>query len=73
MSHKSHIEVVSDYRAPENNEFFFRGDPRMMSGISDLLKFLEDEGYTIEHIPTWRIKSKIENDFSTCHGIKVVK
>jgi len=74
MSSKDTIEIVNGYRSPEDNEFFFRQHPQSIAGVDDLLEFLKDEGYQIEFIPQWQIKSRTSNASARIEsGIRIVK
>jgi len=74
MSTKDTIEIVSEYRSPNDNEFFFRQNPRSTMGVRDLLEFLESEGYQIQFIPNWQIKSRITHASAKIEcGIRITK
>jgi len=74
MSSKDSIEIVSGYRSPNENEFFFQKNPKSTMGTRDLLEFLESEGYQIEFIPNWQIKSRITHSSLQIEcGIRITK
>ena len=73
-----YIKIVNDYRAPEDNEFFFSQDPHIY-GMKKLFDYLEVEhGIQIEKIPGWQLKSEVksayDNQYLTIHcGLRVNK
>ena len=38
-----YIKIVNDYRAPEDNEFFFSQDPHNIYGMKKLFDYLDDD------------------------------
>jgi len=74
MSNSS-VKIVSDYRNPKQNEFFFKSDPFTTAGLKELLTYLEEcSEYKITRIPHWQIENVVNG--SVCHyshGIRIEK
>ncbi len=74
------IKIVSEYREPKDNEFFFRENPFNHSAIHSVIDYLKDEyGIVIEEIPGWQLKSEVQTSYSSNgyenvgYGIRIYK
>ena len=76
---QNHIKIISDYRDPHPNEFFFTFPPKNTSGIRELLEYIEDNT-DIKFVPIegWKFKSVIKSSYGDHyedrekHGLKVI-
>ena len=60
------IKIVSEYREPKDNEFFFRENPFNHSGIYSVIDYLKEEyGIVIEEIPGWQLKSEVHTSYNS--------
>ena len=59
------IKIVSEYRKPKENEFFFRENPFNHSAIHSVIDYLKEKyGIVIEEIPGWQLKSDVQTAYS---------
>jgi len=74
------IKIVSEYREPKDNEFFFRENPFNHSAIHSVIDYLKEKyGIVIEEIPGWQLKSEVHTSYSSSgfehvgYGIRITK
>jgi hypothetical protein len=72
------VRLISDYREPNDNEFFFREDPKGTTPMREMLEYLEDNfNLRFEEIETWKIRTTRKGHSSGYdqlrYGYKIVR
>jgi hypothetical protein len=68
------VKIVSDYRDPQENEFFFYQDPSQTGGLREMIVWLEQNtDFVFEKIPHWQIRSEVRGYPSNDYGLRVRK
>ena len=77
--HKKSVRIISDYRNPNENEFFFHNNPFNSLGFRELAEYLEETfDIRFEEIEGWKMKSTVQEGYSdnyakVNYGLRVVK
>jgi len=57
-----YVRLIDSYREPEDNEFFFTRDPKVLPTMGDMLEYLEDNfNLRFEKIEPWKIKTTVKD------------
>ena len=68
------VKIVSDYRDPLENEFFFYQDPNQTGGVREMIDWLEQNtDLVFEKIPHWQIRSEVRGYPTNNFGIMIKK
>ena len=68
------VKIVSDYRDPQENEFFFYQDPSQTGGLRELMHWLEQNTDVVfEKIPHWQIRSEVRGYPTNNYGLRIHK
>ena len=72
------IRLISDYREPDDNEFFFKEDPKGTTAMRTMFEYLEDNfNLRFEEIETWKIRTTLKghtNGYDQyIYGYKIVR
>ena len=68
------VKIVSEYRDPQENEFFFYQDPSQTGGLREMIDWLEQNDLVvIEKIPHWQIRSEVRGYPANNYGLRIHK